>query len=243
MKTRLLVMLAASACSDDECPPVDWDGDGRLFLVREGNAQGRQTLLPCNAIQPGQQRDYDLYADRCCYTARPISACETWRITPAVEGVTVDANGLVAVDPTVPPGTTINLFADFGDGSGRVAEATVEVYSSEAHPAQGVFQESSYVSCEDGREYDSRNIEEVKFCGSSFSVSYMSFEVARDYWGRWTYDANSGVIKMNALFTPDELDLEGTLQFDGDEIVLRDMWLGKSVFATEPTLACGHRLR
>ena len=273
ISTSLVVLFGASACSDpgDDLGPLNGiadvasdagfdggeaqdpdggevpdsgDGEGCSMIdLRDGVPS--LGLLRCNAMQPGERRDFDLYVESCCYFEEPLSACETWRIDPPVSGVEVDAEGLVTVDPAVPAGTIFNVIADLGDGSGLMARAIVEVYSPQAHPAQGVFREVGRFRCFDGAEIPGNDINEVILCGSSFTVTYIPFEVYKDYWGTWTYDPSSGAIQMTVdrgNYIPPDLDLEGTMTFDGDDILLRDIWLGVGRVMTS-TPACGHRLR
>lgn len=214
-----------------ECGPVDLGGG---FLT--------MGLLACNAMRPGEQRDFDVFVAQCCYTQdRLANGCETWRIDPPTDGVAVDADGRVTLEATVPAGTSFTVVAELGDGSNRAVSAIVDVYTDERNPVGGRFREGARIDCSSGTEYPSNGIGEIRLCGPLFAVTYQPFEIYQDYWGFWDVDPATEAVTFRVESgnnIPGDLDLEGTLHVEGNEVLLEDVWLG----ATTATVACGHRL-
>jgi hypothetical protein len=78
-----------------------------------------------------------------------------------------------------------------------------------------------------------------------FFVTWAPFESYHDYWGRYTVDPSTGSITFRlegGNYLPPDLDLSGSLTLDGDELVLRDLWLGRWSRG-EAVTRCGHRFR
>ncbi len=111
-------------------------------------------------------------------------------------------------------------------------------------PFQGRWTERSSISCDDGTE-SAGSIGEIIFCRGQFSVTRIPFETFIDYEGTYELDRDTNELTMTVTggnFTPDDVDLTGTVEFAADgSIVLRDIYLGS--FGGEATaVACGHIL-
>ena len=65
-------------------------------------------------------------------------------------------------------------------------------------------------------------MQELVFTGSGdFSVTWTPFEAYKDYWGSYTYDADTGAVSFEIKSgnqTPEDVVLEGAAQVSGDEL-------------------------
>jgi hypothetical protein len=62
-----------------------------------------------------------------------------------------------------------------------------------------------------------------------FSVTYMPFETYKDYWGSYTFEAATGIIRMaveDGNLVPAGLDLEGRAELSQGKLILRGLDLG-----------------
>ncbi len=109
-------------------------------------------------------------------------------------------------------------------------------------PLSGLWSSDEATRCEDGQTVDSR-IGEVRFEGASFDVTYVPFEVYRDYWGTYEFDATSGAIRFEVgggnKPPPPSQDLDGVARLAQDTLVLEELSLGSSTHTAE---LCGHVL-
>jgi hypothetical protein len=200
-------------------------------------------LLKTAQIMPGQTRDFDLGLVECCYTFEPVDACVEWSVTP-IDGVTIDAQGLVTVSAAVPNGAQFTVTADVEQGR-RVLTLLAYVYTAEGNPFVGHWTEKAQLDCEAGAEGDPGDpINELRFDASGdVWVTWYPFEVYYDWWGTWSFSLEDGTIEMaptGGNYVPDDVDGVGTFTIDGNSLILKDIWLG-SYQGEETPPGCGHR--
>ena len=143
-------------------------------------------------------------------------------------------------------GQTIQILATFPD---LQLSATVTVYTPETNPLVGTWRERAALPCESEKGEIPGEINELIFnADGTFSLTWYPFEVYRDYWGTYTYDALTGRLVMTingGNYVPQTVDLDGTaaVQDDGS-IRLDGMYFGPPSGSdhgpVEPT--CGYIL-
>ena len=72
-------------------------------------------------------------------------------------------------------------------------------------------------------------VRELEFSPDRFSVTFMPFESYKDYWGSYSFDPATGVLRLtvvNGNSVPPGLDLEGTARIENGRLILEDMFLG-----------------
>jgi hypothetical protein len=87
-------------------------------------------------------------------------------------------------------------------------------------------------------------IGELQFrADGTLSVTWMPFEVYRDYWGSYQYDSKGGTLDLaieGGNYVPEDVDGSGSFAIDEDgRLVLKDMWLGTWMRSTGGA-NCGH---
>ena len=89
------------------------DGSGKKATCKVTVAEGVYdlTLSGQLSVAPGASATIKAKTEPASFTGKKV----TWRIDPAVEGVTVSASGVVKVAKTVPVGTSITVYADVTD--------------------------------------------------------------------------------------------------------------------------------
>ena len=171
-----------------------------------------------------------------------VEACVEWSIDP-VDGVSIDQTGLLSVEASVPPGTTISVSADVEEGR-RILSADFEVYVPVNYDILGFWSETQQLSCDGGAAFDPDPvINELVFRDTGeFSVTWTPFEVYYDYWGTFTYDEGTGALVLTVdggNYVPPDVDGEGTATVVDGVLTLEDMWLGVAQMPVTP-VACGH---
>lgn len=197
------------------------------------------------AAQPGESVALALGLRECCTTLEPVEVCASYRLTPET-GATYDAAaGTLTVSADAAHGTVFELTADVEDGRATV-KSVITVYTPEANPLVGTFQEIAQIDCKNAMESAPEPaMQELWFhADGTFSATWMPFETYFDYWGTYAFDVAKGTLDLTVdggNYVPPDVDGSGTFRFDGDELVLEDMWLGAAqAFTGKP--ACGHRL-
>lgn len=177
----------------------------------------------------------------------PVHACVEWILTPE-SAASVDETGLVRVAADAEPGQSINIEANIENGR-EVIATDVAVYVPSDAPIVGSYNEVSWIECAGGSVVDSRYpIGEVIFYETGdFWVTWTPFELYVDYWGTWTWDAETSSVSMNregGNYVPEDLDLDGTATIitDPEGIFLGEIWLGTPPQADAPITECGHVL-
>lgn len=201
-------------------------------------------------VQPGESVQMVPVAYTCCsgYFDPEQSGYDfenpTWTVE-AIDGVSIDAQGVLTVTDDVPAGTLIKVTATQGD---LETFTYVRVYSPEANPFIGYWHEVAQLDCESGAEIpvEEQGISEIYFgADGEFSVTWRPFEAYKDYWGPYFFDPERGLLHMQVFgsnFLPEQHGPHGHFELtDNGDLILRDMWLGQWV--DDPDVAhCGHRL-
>lgn len=224
----------APACTTE---PLTDEQIGKLAFDAFGNAI---------AAQPGDVIPLALGLLECCTTLEPVEVCASYSLEPA-EGATYDAAaGTLTISADTPTGTTFVLSADVEDGRATVT-AQISVYTPEANPLVGVFHEIGQIPCKgnDAEIPPEPVLNELWFhSDGTFSATWEPFETYFDYWGTYTHDVASGALDLKVdggNYVPPDVDGAGSFRFDGEQLVLEDIWLGSAqAFTGKP--ACGHRL-
>ena len=210
---------------------------------------GLAPLLSGGIIQlsPGDSYAMTYLTYECCYYATPIETCTSWSVAPSM-GATIDPlTGLFTVDATTPGGSVFTVTGNVENGR-HVDSIDVHVVTSETQPLVGNWGEDVRYHCATGEELQpegDRIGEVLFFANGQFSVTWIPFELRRDYWGSYSFDLDAGTVELvidAGNYIPDDADLEGTFFVDAEgRLVLLDIWLGAAPSGTaEP--ACGHRL-
>lgn len=225
-----------SLWSRPECTVVlDEDTLNRLVLSMEPTVQ----------MRPGETRAFSLGVVECCAYFAPVEACAIWSVDPT-EGASIDPDtGVLAVDATTPSGSVFTVSADVEKGR-RVVFTEVHVFTPQDNPLVGTWKEEAQFACGTGEEaVPEERIGELGFrADSTFSVTWMPFEVYKDYWGSYAYDLAQGTLDLivtGGNYVPDDVDGSSLFSFDEQgRLILRDMWLGRPRDGTG-SANCGHR--
>jgi len=109
-------------------------------------------------------------------------------------------------------------------------KATVRVVGIDEGPLRGLWRQTA-ITCEGGPapEVPAR---ELKFTAAGeFSVTWTPFEVYRDYWGTYVYDAATHRLVFTVTGgnrVSEGLDLDGEARLQGDgSLAVSDLWLGQ----------------
>jgi hypothetical protein len=193
----------------------------------------------------GTSRQFEVGLIQCCVFWEPIPTCSVYSVDPENAGATIDPDtGLLSLADDVVDGTLFTVTANIEDGLASVDD-TVFAYRPELHPLKGFWHEVTRIPCGGGEEFvPSDPINEIYLTASGeIGVTWMPFEVYIDYTGDYVADLDAGTLSVVVLggnYVPDDIDGEGLFSFDGDVLVLEDMWLGSSQGSEDPP-GCGHR--
>ncbi|NEX92234.1 hypothetical protein G3573_05590 [Caulobacter sp. 17J65-9] len=207
----LLAAGAPSACARPEnaVAAVWWIGPRE---VRQGESV---TLDPAWTSSPGAFEDIP-------------QVCIKWLRSSAPAYVRIARDGRsVRVSADAPPGLIVTLKAKVGT---EVIEGKIRVVGTGEGPLAGTRRQTA-VACEGGPD-PSTPVGELKFTAAGeFAVTWQPFEVYRDYWGTYVYDAATRRLTMNATDgnnVPAQLDLDGEARLlDDGSLALSGLWLGE----------------
>ncbi len=244
----LWVLVFAVACIPGagwDWLPFGWGGGCRGRLDEETLNRLRLSMAPTAQMQPGETREFFLGVVECCYVFEPVDACATWSVSPG-DGVTLDAEtGVFTVDPATPSGEVFTVTADVEQGR-RLVSIEVYVYTLQENPLVGNWIEETQYACDTGEEVTpEEQIRELQFrADGSFSVTWMPFEIYRDYWGSYQYNAEQGTLDLTIVagnYVPEDMDGSGSWEVDQEgQLVLWDIWLG-TPYGGSGMAKCGHR--
>jgi hypothetical protein len=226
----------------------DGDGDGECLTPLPDDPELVLGFVNDNVeLNPGGSYQYQVGSWECCVFWEPLETCSVYSVEPVDAGATIDPEtGLLEVDASTPDGSTFTVTADIEDGLATVS-GDVFVFVPELHPLIGYYTEVARIPCGGGPEFQpSDPIGELVFTASGeIRVTWTPFEIYVDYWGTYTHDLDTSALSIlptGGNYLPDDIDGEGSFSFEGDELVLHDIWLGTSQSPVEPT-ACGHRFQ
>jgi len=224
---------AGSSDGAEPCtaPPVDEEVLGQLFI--RGGSQGY--------VAAGDAEDLILAWIDFGYPTE-VEACVEWSVAP-VDGVSIDAAGVLTIAPEVPAGTIVSITADVEAGR-RILTTELEVYEPLESPILGFWSEVMQLPCDGGPAFVPEPIlpELVFYDTGEFTVTWTPFEVYIDYWGTYVYDEGTGELSLTVEggnYVPADVDAEGTATVVDGALTLEDMWLGTAQSPVTPA-ACGH---
>ena len=201
----LLVTVEPEEATADCTPPAPYGGY-MFWMDAPAVPPGASLVLkPWFMPQPGVM------------DAVPASCLEGVEITgPATLG---EDGRTVVVDADAGAGAAIQVRGKVGDAgvSGRIL-----VYQQEAQPLVGVWHQSE-AECEGAEP-----IRELMFePDGRFSLTWLPFEVYKDYWGGYTF--NDGVLAMKpdgGNYIPADATLAGDVELDSGTLTIDPAILG-----------------
>lgn len=163
------------------------------------------------------------------YAPRPIppELLTGWKATPAGQVVVARDGKSMRVLADATPGTNVTLSASFCRK--REIGRTVRIVGKDEPVLTGTWREQSK-QCAGETPNDPVNEIEFKDIGE-FSVTYFPFESYRDYWGKFEFDAATGMLNMtttggNRVPTNPKLSGRASLNADG-KLVLERFFLSQ----------------
>lgn len=150
---------------------------------------------------------------------------------------TLGADGAsIRVADDAPSGALITITGRVAD---QTLEAQVRVVTPADAPLSGTWRQTSS-SCAGGEP-----VRELVFkAGGRFSLTWMPFESYRDYWGIYSFDPATGAFSAqieSGNRRPAHLDLVGSASFEGDILILDDLWLGDPARMSAEAERCTYR--
>jgi hypothetical protein len=244
---RLLIPLMGLLTSVTivACLPLGLDGGCSHTLDQETLERLTLSMERTVQMRPGETREFSLGVVECCYVFEPVDACATWSVSPGA-GATIDSEtGVLVVDSSTPSGEAFTVTADVEEER-RLVSIDVYVYTPEDNPLVGNWREEVQLACQTWQELAPEEpVGELQFrADGSFSVTWMPFEIYRDYWGSYRYDLEEGSLDLatsGGNYVPEDVDGSGSWEIDEEgRLILRDMWLG-TPHGASGTANCGHR--
>jgi hypothetical protein len=130
--------------------------------------------------------------------------------------------GSIAIAPDAPAGAIVAVGFRHGD---KPVEARFRVVAKDEIVLTGRWSQQRVEGC-DVRE----PVRELEFRPENrFSVTFTPFETYQDYWGSYSFDADTGRIRLTVEggnFVPPGLDLEGAAELAGGRLRLTGLFLG-----------------
>ena len=182
--------------SGEACPDI---GDRAYFFwmeARSAEPGDKVALTPYWTDMPG------------AYNRLPAGCLDELSVHPegaATFSREADGLALATIGEDVEPGTRILLSGSY---RGHGLTGPVEVYRAADNPLVGTWRQDG-----EGCPEESAIRELVFTGGGDFSVTWTPFEVYKDYWGSYTYDAETGAITLEVESgnqIPEDIVPEGT---------------------------------
>lgn len=170
-----------------------------------------------------------------------VAVCAKWSVEPAGLA-TIDDNGRLVVSAAA--GGRM-LFVTARLANDEALSTTIPVADASVAPLVGNWHEEARLSC-DSKLWlpPPEPIRELHVSASGgFSVTWTPSESYVDYSGDYTYDGNTGALKLANLagnYVPKDVVTKGTARVENGKLVLSAIWLGTKQSGGE-TRACGHR--
>ena len=191
MKTILLFLTllpvsCATASADDCKQPLDAQTLNQLSLGWDDVE-----------LHPGDSHQFSLAILSTFAPAQEVPGCATWKVQPDGKGATISSSGLLSIDPKTPPRSRFVVTADIEQGRAQ-RRVGVFVYTAEDQPLVGFWREKSRTDCGPQRgTVIAQGIQELVFnARGSFSVTWVPFEVYKDYWGNYTADSSTRKLSL-----------------------------------------------
>ena len=224
------LMLAACASPPDDGTPVfvEAEAAGADACARPSASGGYVFWIEPPAVPPGASLVLQPW-----YTPQPgvLSPVEA----SCLEGVEItgpanlaEDGRTVVIDPEAEGGQAILVGGRIGDDqvSGRIL-----VYQEETQPLVGTWSQSEE-ACEEATP-----VRELIFHpDGTFSLTWTPFEVYKDYWGTYTFDAGTlALTPEGGNHIPKDAALKGEASIDSDTLLL-----SPSVFGSPSNgMVCG----
>ena len=246
----LLLALVSPLAATPEATPESEPPGGPLEIAAYPPGETPDTISARTIggqaeMRPGESWQLVIGTVECCYVFIPGDQDAIWTVSP-VEGVSIDAHGLLTIDEDVPDGTTLTVTAN-RDPVGPSVSMRVYVYTPEAQPLVGLWHETAQLACGTGKETEpDETIGELRFgADGQFSVTWHPFEIFVDYWGTYEADPETGELTLTMQSSmgapPEDFDGEGTFKIRVDgALVLEDIWLGSGPGDEATSPGCGH---
>ncbi|HEY6967611.1 MAG TPA: hypothetical protein VJA94_00165 [Candidatus Angelobacter sp.] len=218
----LLLLWLATAQASDCKQPLD---DKTLDLLRLGVTDVQ--------LQPGETHQFFLATFTSYAPPNQVPACATWKVEPGGKGVTIDADGLLKIDPKTPPGTKFVVTADIEQGRAQ-RRIPVVIYAAKAQPLVGLWKQQSSSGCSMPKEAPPPEmIKELEFRADGwFSVTWTPFETYRDYWGTYTAEDRKHTLSLKidgGNYVPRDFRGVGKFKFaDNNTVELSRLYLGSN---------------
>ena len=183
------------------------------------------------ALQPGRTHQFALYTFECCVFLEPVKARVSWSVEPKVGGHIDPQSGLFMVDKSTPNGSVFTVSANVENGR-KILTTKVHIFTPEANPLVGRWREKAQTRCDvEEVTVPDLHIEELEFrADGTFSVTWVPFEIYKDYWGAYSYDLKQGTIKFvveGGNYVPSDIDGNGTFEISqSGQLTLKNIWLG-----------------
>ena len=141
----------------------------------------------------------------------------------------------ITIRPDAPPGAEIVVRYKV---RGEPMLVRLRVIARDARVLTGRWGQKAAEGCE-----SLEPVRELELTAEDFTVTFAPFESYRDYWGRYSFDAQTGALHMTVTGgnnIPHGLDLEGTARLEDGHLVLDGMFLGDRG-ASVPAGGCRYR--
>ncbi len=225
------------------------------FLSRESDSGKLERLVIGSAspiglgpeieLKPGDTFEFRVGTLGLGYSFESLPVEVVWSIAPRTKGISIDQKtGRLTVAASVNQAASFKVRASV-EGGRRLLTKSVRVFLPQGTPWVGRWEERAQLTCVDGKEAvpEKRILDFILKDDRSFSVTWLPFEVYRDYWGTYEYDPKTGKISLHVKggnYIPPDLKLEGLLTIvDGKKLVLKGLRLGRPRDSKDP-VRCGH---
>jgi dienelactone hydrolase len=204
------------------------------------------SMEPSIEMQPGESHQFVLSSFDCCYVLTPVHDIVQWSVTPS-DGAAIDRQtGVLTIGADTSPGSVFTVTASVENGK-YTPSVEVHVFTPESNPLVGNWHEVGQITCDNQQEVsvDSNRIGELVFnADGTFSVTWMPFEVYKDYWGTYTFDLAAHTLSLSVQsgnYEPGDVHGSGRFSIDAQgRLHLEEMWLGTPQQNPNAPLACGH---
>jgi hypothetical protein len=179
-------------------------------------------------VAPGQFKQVELLRVRMpgSVQALPPACVDAWEVDQAAIA-SIDQGGLLRIHQGAPDGTPVRVTAIVGE---QRISGTLRVTDPSRHALTGSWTQASEQVCDGAAQRaPSEPIRELVFdAAGAFSVTLRPFEVYQDYRGEYRHDPAGGALalsKPKGNKVPPGLQLQGSAQVSGDELVLTNIVL------------------
>jgi len=224
----LLLMSCAAASADDCKQPLDAQKLNQLSL-------GWDDLQ----LHPGDTHQFSLVILSTFAPAEQVPACATWKVEPEGKGATISSAGLLTIDAKTPPRSRFVVTADIEQGRAQ-RQIGVLIFTDEDQPLVGFWREKSRTDCDAWEFASVQGIQELEFRARGwFSVTWVPFEVYRDYWGHYTANKSAGTLSLQiegGNYVPKNFRGAGKFKLvDKNTLELRGVHLGSKQSPNQDT--------